>query len=422
MMAADDRVYLDYNASTPVSRAAREAMAEAAASHYGNPSSAKESVESSRQKVAEALGCAPDEVIFTSGGTESNNLAICGALTALWDQKGMSHNTGHIITTDIEHPTTREVCWMLGVRGVQVSWLPTGSGGAVQAADVLAAVREDTLLVTMMHANNETGLLQPIAQIAEGLRAIREGRGGMTPVFHTDASQSLGKVPCKVEELGVDLLTVCSHKFHGPIGIGALYHRGGVPLCRQLFGAQHERGLRPGTENVILAAGMAAALAEAVRGLGDSSAHCAAVRRALYDALSAEVDVVQSGGADQAEGRRLPNTLSCALRQRGGGPYIQAVPLLVALADTVAASTGSACGLTMVSSVLQAMGMPWDQALGTLHLSVGRTTTPEAAQRGAALILAEAQRQFARKHPQSEVLHRSVDSSRQRPLQGPAHE
>eukprot|EP01062_Namystynia_karyoxenos_P068145 TRINITY_DN6245_c0_g4_i2.p1 TRINITY_DN6245_c0_g4~~TRINITY_DN6245_c0_g4_i2.p1 ORF type:complete len:418 (+),score=125.49 TRINITY_DN6245_c0_g4_i2:79-1332(+) len=405
MMAADDRVYLDYNASTPVSRAAREAMAEAAASHWGNPSSghwagraAKESVESSRQKVAEALGCAPDEVIFTSGGTESNNFAICGALIALWEQMGMPHNTGHIITTDIEHPATREVCRELQKRGVAVSWLPTGSGGAVQAADVLAAVREDTLLVTMMHANNETGLLQPIAQIAEGLRAIREGRGGMTPVFHTDASQSLGKVPCKVEELGVDLLTVCSHKFYGPKGVGALYHRGGVPLCRQLFGAQHERGLRPGTENVILAAGMAAALAEAVRGLGDSSAHCAAVRRALYDALSAEVDVVQSGGADQAEGRRLPNTLSCALRQRGGGPFIQAASLLAALADTVAASAGSACnaGSTSVSYVLQAMGMPQDQALGTLRLSVGRTTTPEAAQRGAALILAEAQRQFAR--------------------------
>eukprot|EP01064_Diplonema_japonicum_P035155 TRINITY_DN7534_c0_g1_i1.p2 TRINITY_DN7534_c0_g1~~TRINITY_DN7534_c0_g1_i1.p2 ORF type:complete len:384 (+),score=84.25 TRINITY_DN7534_c0_g1_i1:34-1185(+) len=366
------RVYLDYNASTPVCVEAAEAMSQAVTDAWGNPSSghwagteAKNQVEEARGKVAQCLGCGADEVYFTSGGTESNNLAIIGAIEALQEARGVK---GHIVTTDIEHPAVMEVMRYLETKGVEVTYLPTGSDGRVKPEDVSAAVKETTLLITIMHANNETGIVQPIKEIAS---IVKE----KNVLFHTDAAQSIGKVPCTVPGLGVDLLSVCSHKFYGPKGVGALYIKKGVTVKKQMHGAGHERGQRPGTENIILVSGMAAALCVATEKLETRAAHMRSMRDKLK-ALLAEHFVVEVNGD---ENHALPNTLNCSLGNKAGGTYLNASATIKKVSHLLAISAGSAChsGTTSMSYVHKALGLSRERALGGFRMSTGSCTTEE---------------------------------------------
>ncbi|MCD6333383.1 MAG: cysteine desulfurase, partial [Bacteroidales bacterium] len=243
-------IYLDYNATTPVDSQVAMAMEPYLREHFGNPSSthsygaeARLAVENARKQVAGLLGAEPWEIIFTGGGTESNNLAIQGAARAL---KGHGN---HIITSQVEHPAVLEVCGFLETEGFEVTYLPVDYTGWVDPEDVKKAIRPETILISVMHANNEVGTIQPIESIA----AIARANGIL---FHTDAAQSTGKIPVKVNDLGVDLLSVAGHKLYGPKGVGALYIRQGTKLARVIFGADHEQNRRPGTENVMEIAGL----------------------------------------------------------------------------------------------------------------------------------------------------------------------
>jgi cysteine desulfurase len=354
-------VYLDYNATTPIDPAVAAVMLPYLHEHFGNPSSshcygqkARQGVEYARSQVAGLLGCQPQEVIFTSGGTESNNQALFGIAAALKDRGK------HVITSRIEHPAIVEPALVLMEQGLDVTFLPVDTYGQVRAADLAAAIRPDTILVSIMHANNEVGSLQPIAEIS---RITRQHQ----VLLHTDAAQSVGKIPTDVEELGVDLLTVAGHKLYAPKGVGALYVRSGVPLVRLLHGAGQERGLRPGTENVlqIVGLGEAAALAQ-TRGTQET-VHLQKLRDHLQNGLQDAIpDVVVHGHPDE----RLPNTLSIAF------PGCRTDQLLREL-QGVAASAGAACHADTVkmSHVLEAMQVPIALARGTLRFSVGRFTT-----------------------------------------------
>jgi cysteine desulfurase len=356
-----DPVYLDYNATTPIDPAVVGAMLPYLREHFGNPSSghiygqrAKAAVERARGQVAALLGCGSEEIVFTSGGTESNNHVLFGVTAAL---QGRGR---HIVTSRIEHPAILEPCLVLLEQGYDVSFVPVDRYGQVKAADVEAALRPDTVLVSIMHANNEVGTLQPIAEIAR-ITSSRE------IVLHTDAAQSVGKVVTNVDALGVDLLTVAGHKLYAPKGIGALYVRSGTPITRWLHGAGQERGRRPGTENVleIVGLGEAAAIAQA-RGQ-EETAHLRRMRDLLQEGLQTALpDAVVHGHPQQ----RLPNTLSAAF------PECRTDQLLAGL-QGVAASAGAAChaDTVKVSHVLEAMGVPVKLARGTLRFSVGRFTT-----------------------------------------------
>eukprot|EP01063_Lacrimia_lanifica_P039214 TRINITY_DN8562_c0_g1_i2.p1 TRINITY_DN8562_c0_g1~~TRINITY_DN8562_c0_g1_i2.p1 ORF type:complete len:399 (+),score=125.66 TRINITY_DN8562_c0_g1_i2:43-1239(+) len=370
------RVYLDYNASTPVAAEAQAVMADAMVRCWGNPSSGhwagregKACVDAARGKVAAALRCGEDEVFFTSGGTESNNWAIFGAVAARQKALGLPATKGHVVTTDIEHPAVMEVAKQLQARGLTVTYLPTGAGGSAAPADLLRVLEktggQDVLLVTVMHANNETGVLQPVRALAD----IAQRYG--IPV-HTDAAQSIGKVPVLPEALNVDLLSVCSHKFYGPKGVGALYVKRGFPLEKQLYGAGHERGLRPGTENIILAAGMAEALRLTTEELESRSAHMAAMKAYLAAALAGHFELEINGAAPC-----LPNTLNCSLRRNGR--YLVASRVIPRIADRVAISAGSAChsGAAKVSYVHAALGLSTERALAGFRISTGAGTTHE---------------------------------------------
>jgi cysteine desulfurase len=354
-------VYLDYNATTPIDPAVAAAMLPYLHEHFGNPSSshyygqkARRAVEHARTQVAGLLGCRPQEVIFTGGGTESNNQALFGIAAALRD------HGKHVITSRIEHPAIVEPCLALMEQGLDVTFLPVDTYGQVRTADLAAAIRRDTILVSIMHANNEVGSLQPIAEIS---RITRQHQ----VLLHTDAAQSVGKIPTDVEELGVDLLTIAGHKLYASKGVGALYVRNGVPLVRLLHGAGQERGLRPGTENVleIVGLGEAAALAQ-TRGTQET-VHLQKLRDHLQNCLQDAIpDVVVHGHPDE----RLPNTLSIAF------PGCRTDQLLREL-QSVAASAGAAChaDTVKISHVLEAMQVPIALARGTLRFSVGRFTT-----------------------------------------------
>jgi len=353
-------IYLDYNASTPIHPTVQMAMAPFLAEHYGNPSSghwagapAAQAVAHARNKVADLLGCSPGEVIFTSGGTESNNAALLGAFWAAGEGKR------HIVTTRIEHPAIIEPCHFLERLGAEVSYVGVDSHGLVDPDDIAGALRPDTILVSVMHANNEVGTIQPIAEIA---RTTRDA--GV--LLHSDAAQSVGKVATKVDELGVDLLSLAGHKFYGPKGVGALYIREGTTLEPLMHGAGHEAGRRAGTENVLLDVGLGAA-AE----LAGDLAWTESVRE-QRDWLWSELGrrwgerVVLSGHPV----RRLPNTLNVSFVGKRGADILAALP-------EVAASTGSACHADSVtlSPVLEAMNVPLDVGAGAIRFSLGRMTT-----------------------------------------------
>ena len=358
-----DPIYLDYNATTPVAPEVIDAMLPALRCLWGNPSSdhvygrrAAEAIDLARSQVASLLGCHADEVVFTSGGTESNNAAIVAVAEAL------AGRGRHVVTSAIEHPAVEEPCAYLERRAWQGSRVGVNRDGRVDPAAVAALLTNETVLVTIMHANNETGVVQPLGEIAVAARA----RGA---VFHTDAAQSVGKLPVRVDDLGVDLLTVAGHKLYAPKGVGALYIRRGTPFGRFVHGAGHEAGRRAGTENTAQIVGLGAACALAEREMDDRVTHMRAMRDRLAVALRDKLPNLVVHGA-QAE--RLPNTLSVAL------PGVDANHLLARLAG-VALAAGAAChaGKSEPSSVLRAMGVPDELAVCTLRLTVGRPTTPE---------------------------------------------
>jgi cysteine desulfurase len=368
-------IYLDYNATTPIDQEVADAMAPYLYEHFGNPSSShpygvvtKQAVASARGQVAALLGCQTSEVIFTSGGTESNNYAIKGIALAN-RQRG-----NHIITSAVEHPAVIEVCHWLEAQGFRLTVLPVDSYGLVDPADLEQSISPGTLLLTIMHANNEVGTIQPIAELAK--IAHRHGA-----VVHTDAAQSVGKIPVNVDELGVDLLSVAGHKAYGPKGIGALYIRTGVELAPLLHGASHEGGRRPGTENVLEIVGLGQACQVAARDLVRNMSHFQAMRDRLHQGLAREVgsDQVRLNGHPKL---RLSNTLSLSFRG------VEANTLLSAVGEEVAASAGAAChaGEVDVSAVLEAMAVPVEWAMGTVRFSVGRGTTAEEIDRAATAV------------------------------------
>jgi len=357
-------IYLDYNASTPIAPEVADAMRSFLSGHYGNPSSphwagvpAKQAIEKARSHVAALLGCLPPEIVFTSGGTEANNHAVKGVFFA------QRHRANHIISTQIEHPAVLQPCRFLETLGAEVTRLPVDGTGMVNPEDVQKAITPRTILVSVMHANNEVGTIQSIAEIAK----ITREHGIL---LHTDAAQSVGKIPANVMELGVDLLSVAGHKLYAPKGIGALYVRQGVQLEPFMHGAGHEAGRRAGTENVLLdvALGAACELAAA-----DLESRCARITE-LRDYFHAGLKRL-FGDALHLNGHlteRLPNTLNVSFAGRIGIEVLEAL-------DGVAASTGSAChsGRHELSPVLKAMGVPESIGLGVVRFSLGRWTTTE---------------------------------------------
>jgi len=354
-------IYLDYNASTPHAPEVIEAMRPFLETYFGNPSSAsvygkvnKEALEQARGQVAGLLGCHAEEIIFTSGGTESNNHAIKGVAFA-HRAKG-----NHIITSQIEHPAVLEVCGHLEKCGFSITTLPVDATGSVRVQQVKAALTPRTILVSIMHANNEVGTVQPLEQIAE----LTRSRGIL---LHTDAAQSVGKIPTDVESLGVDLLSLAGHKLYAPKGVGALYVRKGVLLDNLLHGAGHEGGRRPGTENILEIVGLGAACALAQRGFEKHVQHLQAMRELLHQGLKRIVTCTLNGHPTQ----RLPNTLNVSFEG------VNAQQLLWRVRDRVAASTGAACheNSVSISHVLAAMNTSTERALGAVRFSVGRMTT-----------------------------------------------
>ncbi|MBN2185032.1 MAG: selenide, water dikinase SelD [Candidatus Krumholzibacteriota bacterium] len=372
-------IYLDYNATTPISPEVISAMRPYLEEYFGNPSSShwyglqtKKAVSKARRQLSALLGCAEDELIFTSGGSESNNLAIKGSALSM-REKG-----NHIITSAIEHPAVLEVCAYLEGEGFSVTYLPVDSEGLVSVDDFRDAIRPESILATIMHANNEVGTIQPIASLA---RAARQH--GI--IFHTDAAQSVGKIDVKVDRLDVDLLSVAGHKFYAPKGIGALYIRTGVKLSKLIHGADHEKNIRAGTENVLEIVGIGKAAESAMIDIEKNADQMRKMRDRLESGLKeAFGDLKINGSPDH----RLPNTLSVSF------PFVEANTLLDEIGEVVAASAGAAChtGTVDISSVLQAMSVPEETAMGTVRFSTGRMTTGDEIDRALEAVIAAVKR------------------------------
>ncbi|KPK01821.1 MAG: hypothetical protein AMK71_04250 [Nitrospira bacterium SG8_35_4] len=365
-------IYLDNNATTPVVSEVVRQMNACLRFCFGNPSSshapgriARTAVDNARKQIADLIGAKPPEIIFTSGGTEANNMAIMG--TAFRFQKG------HIITSCIEHPSVTQPLHHLESLGYRVSYLPVDNYGIVDPSSVEKHVQRDTVLITIMHSNNETGSIQPIADVGKIARK-------RSIVFHCDAAQSVGKVPVNVKKLRVDLLTVVSHKFYGPKGVGALFVKSGIDLRPLLFGAAHEKGIRPGTENVAGIAGFGEAAVLANREMPERVAGMKVLSKKLYDGLQREIPGIRLNGHPS---KRLPNTLNISF------PGVQGSALLDTLKNDIAASTGSACheGSHTPSSVLKAMGLSDADAFSALRLSLGRNNSERQISRAVGLIV-----------------------------------
>lgn len=356
------QIYLDFNATTPLADEVAAAMSRLLHEAYGNPSSlhwagtaAREAIETARCQTASLLCCDATEIVWTSGGTEANNHAIKGLFFARRDLDAPFH----IITSRIEHPAVLEPCRFLETLGAEVTRLAVDRYGRVDPDDVRRAMRPHTALVSIMHANNEVGTIEPIADIA----AIAREHGVLC---HTDAAQTIGKIPVDVEALGVDLLSVAGHKLYAPKGVGALFVREGVQLEPLLHGAGHEAGRRAGTENVLEIAGLGAACELARCWTEDTS--IGRLRDDFWQALQAEF-----GGRVHLNGhpeKRLPSTLNVSFAGCVAGEILGRMP-------NVAASVGSAChaGTTELSPVLAAMGVPEEIGSGAIRFSLGRETT-----------------------------------------------
>lgn len=354
-------IYLDYNASTPVDPRVLDEMLPYLKNKYGNPSSShpygvalKAGIEQARERVAALLGCAAMEIIFTSGATESNNMVIKGVSASA--PKG-----SHIITSNIEHPAVLEPCRYLGRLGYPVTYLHVDEYGLVDPADLEQAITPKTVLVTIMHSNNEVGTIQDISALAK----IASSRGVL---FHTDAAQSVGKVHVQVEDLGVDFLTIAGHKFYAPKGIGALYIKNGRKILPLLHGAGHERGLRPGTENAAFIVGLGAACMIASEIMDTEGARQIKLGRRLLDGLKRVGLKVHLNGHPE---KKLPNTWNISFEG------FDSIEVMEALGKDIAVSPGAAChGSTVnASHVLVAMGTDTALARGAIRFSLGRETT-----------------------------------------------
>lgn len=368
-------VYLDYNATTPVDPRVVEAMLPYLREHFGNPSSshiygqyAHAAVVTAREQLAALIGARAEDMVFTGCATEANNLAIRGVARAL-RQHGR-----HIITSAVEHPSVIAPCERLRQEGWDITVLPVDRYGRVDPAGVAAALRAGTVLVSVMHANNEVGTVQPLTEIS----AITRPRGIL---LHADAAQSVGKIPISVDALGVDLLTLAGHKFYATKGVGALYMRAGTPLEPVLVGAGHEHGLRPGTENVPALVGLGAAARLAVQSLDEEHARIRSLCDRLHAALAHAIPGLTLNGHPEL---RLSNTLNLSF------PNVSGRELLTRVQADVAASVGSAChaGDAAVSGVLGAMGVTTEQAKGAVRLSLGRFTTELDIDRAAQALIA----------------------------------
>jgi len=360
------KIYLDFNASTPIAPEVAEAMRPLLSEHFGNPSSqhwagipAREAVERARQQVAELLQCSPDEIVFTSGGSESNNHAIKGVFF------GLREKGNHIVTTQIEHPAVINPCRFLEKLGAEVTFVPVDRHGRVDPQDIEEAITPRTILITVMHANNEVGTVQPIEEISKIARV-------RSIVFHTDAAQSVGKIVTKVDDLRVDLLSIAGHKVYAPKGVGALYIRKGTPIEPLIHGAGHESGRRAGTENVLLIVGLGKACEVAKRYVGDDRIR--SMRDRFWKLLQGNFGekVVLNGHPVH----RLPNTLNVSFVGKAGAEILSRL-------DGVAASTGAAChsGSVELSPVLKALGISPEVGMGAIRFSLGRTTTIQELER-----------------------------------------
>lgn len=371
---AQGPIYLDYNATTPVDPRVMDAMLPYLATHFGNPSSshayakmARAAVSTARTQVARLLSCDPSEIVFTGSGSESDALAIRGTALAL-----RARGT-HIITQQTEHPAIKETCRMLEhLYGFHVTELPVDHEGRVRPAELEAALTEQTVLVTIMLANNETGTLQPVAELA---RIAHRHHA----LFHTDAAQAVGKLPVSIDELGVDLLTVVGHKLYAPKGVGALYVRRGTPLEPLIPGGGQEQGRRAGTENVALLVALGAACTLASQELAESPQRLQSLRNLLHQRLLEALPETVHLNGHLTE--RLPNTLNVSIDDVVGEEVLAATP-------EIAAATGSACheGSTEPSAVLLAQGMEHARALGALRLTLGRWSTRDEVEHAAHLL------------------------------------
>ncbi len=367
-------IYLDYNATTPIDKEVAEAMQPYLDKYFGNPSSShsygietKKTVEKARKQVANLINCKPSEIIFTSGGTESNNYAIKG-IAYKNEQKG-----NHIITSTIEHPAVLEVCRYLETKGFNISYIPVNENGIINLTELEDAITPETILISVMHANNEIGSIQPIKEISEIAKKHNI-------IFHTDAAQSIGKHPADVQELGVDLLSIAGHKLYAPKGIGALYIREGIQLEKLIHGANHELNMRAGTENVLEISGLGKACEIAKRDLEKNISHMQEMRDLLHKKLLDNWPEIKLNGH---KNKRLANTLNISF------PNIEANILLNELeANGIAASAGAACHTDSidVSSVLSAIKLNIDFSMGTIRFSTGRHTTKDEIIKAAEII------------------------------------
>jgi cysteine desulfurase NifS/selenium donor protein len=389
-----ETIYLDYNATTPIDPIVADVMRPYLVDFFGNPSSihtegiqAKKAVEAARKSVAAMLNCHLDEIIFTSGGTESNNFAIKGIAFA-------NRNKGnHIITSCIEHPSVMEVCRYLEKQGFTATYLPVDEYGQVDPADVEKNITSSTILITIMHANNETGTIQPLEEIGQ-----IAGRHGIP--FHSDAAQSAGKIAVDVEKMGVGLLSLAGHKIYAPKGVGALYIRRGVHLEKLIHGADHEQNLRAGTENVMSVVGFG----KACEIVGDRRHQPAdsvkELRDFLFQQIKKEIPEIKLNGHPE---QRLPNTLNISF------PGVEAALLLEKMTP-VAASAGAAChsGSEVISPVLAAMKVPDHFAMGSIRFSLGRMTKRSEIE-AAIPIIVNAYRTLSDSYPTSRIPHPTSD-------------
>jgi cysteine desulfurase len=354
-------IYLDYNATTPLDPEVAAIMLPFLNHKFGNPSSthwfgviARKAVINAREQVADLINCKPEEIVFTSGGTESNNYALRGYAFA------NRHKGNHIITSAIEHPAIIEVCKYLEKHNFKVTYLPVDRNGTVSVKSVNDAITKDTILISIMHANNEVGTIQPILEIAE----VANETG---ICLHTDAAQSLGKIPVDVLELNVDLLSIAGHKIYAPKGIGALYIKQGIKLEKLIFGAKQENGNRAGTENILEIVGLGKACEIAKLKLTQNYDHMKKMRDRLWNGLVDKIPDIRLNGHPE---KRLPNTLNVSFLNMN--EYFQ-----LSLFLEIAASAGAACRTDMVtfSPVLEAMKVPIEYAKGTIRFSTGKMTT-----------------------------------------------
>ncbi len=369
-------IYIDNNATTPVDPEVSDAVFSSLKRDFGNPSSshlagkkARETVETARRDVADFLGCGADEVYFTSGGTESNNLAIIGS--------ALYHKKGHVITSSIEHPSVLNACRHLETLGFEVTYAGVDRDGIVDVQEIKRSLRKDTFLISIMHANNETGVIQPVEEIG----AIAKAHGA---AFHMDSAQSVGKMQFSLAAVHADFMTIAAHKFYGPKGVGALYVRSGAHLLPLLFGAGHEKGLRPGTENVAGIAGLGKACRIGKSDIKLRVAHTLKLRDILLDNLRRVIPGLTLNGHKTL---RLPNTANITI------PGISSYELVEKIKEEVAVSAGSAChsGIQTPSSVLKNMGLSDEAALSSVRLSVGKDNTEEEIVTAAGIIAGAAE-------------------------------